>query len=384
MSTALGRKIQYTPFLYYFPGDNSCSDGGDCESLSTDPERPCFSTNGLADWNYDNAECPRNCRDTQPLCSKPGPCPILGVAGDFNVGGWVSPESRTNSLSQGREYTCSYNLDDFQTVEDIKIWREFFINNEPDLDIRNLNTETYNTSIMPHFCSFPEDDIDTCPEYLPYDTGTGPCASGFTGCGRITSNSEAGSLCIDWKNTVESSPLLYGYYNTAIETYCGANLCANDCLCVNRNIVDPFYQQIVNTQGAPPPAQDHCWYAPCKNPTLYLVRAESPEKPSSCPTTVCQQVISIISSDDSNVDVDVESQIIDCDATSDSSTTNNNVDNNTGSIWRDYKNWVYLIGGIIILIVIIIGIVLVMHFMKKQKDEPTDGGSGDNNDSAPS
>ncbi len=152
------------------------------------------------DWEYGSEDCYGN-QSHKILCSRLDPTvcpPIRGRA-----------EVRWDSDMGPPHVICSYPLEDFQEIEDIKKY----------LSVLGKN-KTYHEEIMPYFCS---KTVETCPENLDKNR--------FLSCSRFVSNGVDGDFCREW---AKENPQIS---DKTMVNYCKQNG-TEDCSCISEDDPD--------------------------------------------------------------------------------------------------------------------------------------------------
>jgi hypothetical protein len=318
-----------TPCAVPKPGQNLCGE---------DPKSP---TNKNL-WNYR--------QDNYGLCivancSEATECP-RGIRPFPTFSDWVADDSsQFNGQSEGRPVMCSYSDTVFDTAEKIDIW----INN---FGITGPNTPGFN-QIMSNFCGqlAPE---GSCRPFANLPEPSTICKNGLTGCSMFSATGHGGDLCRNWAANFPG-----GYYQTG-NNFCANNLCAVDCLCYNRDIVDPVYQIIQGPSGNNIPVPDVCWYTACKNaPEVYLQPANQSSNVNSCPD-VCLQIITIINSKE--IDINIANQTINCNFAATGSTGSGS---DPSSLWDSMGMYVAVFGFALLIIVVVIICIAISSYEKK-------------------
>src|SRR5690606_12892976 len=144
----------------------------------------CGTTDGKPNWDYSvndpslhNVACgsnpPRPCVQIFGIpsyshwCSLPQNCPILYGTAPPGPPEWTSSDQQYNTLSEGRQVSCQYVVDEFTTVESIENWILQF-------GTTGINANSYNT-IMTNFCSLPAPE-DTCRNFGTLPGGSTACS----------------------------------------------------------------------------------------------------------------------------------------------------------------------------------------------------------------
>ena len=161
--------------------------------------------------------------------------------------------------------------------------------------------ELYN-NVFTEVC-FKKTDVCRVDGSLSDQSGI-PTSSNMDHCSTINSSTELGATCFDWYKT---------YYSPAMErrvvNYCEKEGTDNngfpvlpgdpawenvsqDCLCSLR-LSNPSYVDIRQSTGVVYP--DACWFTPCIPDSVQLKPDITMFNPS-CPTTVCQNILNVISS----------------------------------------------------------------------------------------
>jgi hypothetical protein len=332
----------------YFPGQGVCT-----------PFMDCNRVNGILDWEYTSVNNGGNFCFFQPVCSQVdqsnGTCPQIGGP----MGGTIAWNGTANvfSQSQGRLVNCGYDVTAFKTSTDIQNWINVFCpNNVCPPPVNGIDNNAAFNLIMENFCP-QQAATGHCQAYPISPTSpTGICVGGLTGCSRFSSvdspTNTDGSLCRTWaaKNGILA--------NTASSTFCGANLCANDCLCFNRGKVDELY--ILITMASTTPITDACWFKPCQEEGVYLIPDDQNISGTGhCPSTICQQVINIIDNSSSTINITVAQQSISCNITPSGGGTGGQTW--VQSIWDQYGTYIIIFTVIIVIIIFILIIVAVMN-----------------------
>jgi hypothetical protein len=160
--------------------------------------------------------------------------------------------------------------------------------------------ELYN-NVFPEVC-FKKTDVCRVDGSLVDEDGI-PISSNMDHCSTVNSSTDLGAICFDWYKT---------YYSPAMErrvvNYCDKegtdnsgfpvfptdpdwSTVSQDCLCSLR-LSNPTYVQIRQATGVVYP--DACWFTPCIPDSVQLKPDITMFNPS-CPTTVCQNIINVIS-----------------------------------------------------------------------------------------
>lgn len=348
-----GNKLQLTTYQEYEPGASVCA----CLHCTqfTELVQCDVGPDGLQDWAYDTVKCCIGFCTSQYKCSKPdvNQCPVIG--GKRGEISWTTNNDAYNFQPEGRQISCTYNVDDFKTADDLETWLNnfgydpIFINN-----------------IMPVYCP-QQAEPGTCPTFPPTSGTAGtPCAGGLTGCSRMSSTDKNGAYCSQWA----SNYVTLG--QEAGSTFCGKNICASDCKCYNRSVVDPLYKDITSSPGAPPPTTDACWYKPCQDSPPFLIPSNQVINQASCPKLYCEQVVNIIGNQGSNINVDIAKANIDCNITNGGSGGSGGTGDNPSiitTIWDKYYLWI-IIGGSILLVIVIILIIYAVARSRSNNNPP--------------
>jgi hypothetical protein len=161
---------------------------------------------------------------------------------------------------------------------------------------------TYNTQIMPWFCAEPLDpNFEPASEVCPKDPATG---QRMTTCSHFSATNDSGDWCRQWATEQEQQhPNTRTLADVAKEKYCRTFPDSPDCACLARSY-NSIYQQLkagITRSAGGQVLPDQCWWAPCANPSAYLVTSDLAVKPGTCPDTVCQEVQNFVDSENINL-----------------------------------------------------------------------------------
>lgn len=358
MTAVTGLITQNTAVNFY------CNPNNDCLCGHPPSYNNCnLTSNGTRDWNY-SAKDPNlytiACSNGAPCvtgfgcyshwCSPADFCPVLFSGGGGLQGLWVSDTDANNTLSEGRTMECQYNVSNFKDYRDIDVWINKFGTTGP-------NGDAFNT-IMTSFCAqlAPE---GTCISFTNLPAGSTACPAGLTGCSMFSSNSPGGDQCRNW---AQSAPGIYsaGYYRAG-SNFCNSNECAIDCLCYNRDTVDPIYEAIQGPSGTNVSVPDVCWYIPCKNaPEKYLQPSTQSSNVNSCPP-FCAQIVTIVNSQ--GIIINEENNTIQCPFGTTGATGTN--PSNPSSLWDTMGVYAVIFGFVLLIVIIIIICIVIATYEKK-------------------
>lgn len=276
---------------------------------------PCESTIPCPnnEWGY-------QCVNDTHLCSQidPNLCPQIDGPSSRT---WETSNSDLNSTASGRNVVCTYNLSQFRRLSDVQTWIATFGSTGP----------MYN-NIMESFCLQPSFNCNANIATLP----------GLTGCSRINENSQIGSYCRSW---YDSLPIT----NVSVENFCtsmtGSHL--RDCLCYNKQYIDPEYNNINNALPRNTPAA--CWYKPCSDKS-YLISFHEKTNLHTCPNGICTQINACFNDFDS---------LVTCNKLS-----TNSLDNVTTGSTINW--WWVIISSVILLLILGLIIFIVIYYNKEE------------------
>ena len=196
---------------------------------------------------------------------------------------------------------CTYDLDQFRTIEDVEIYREAFTK-DGVLDNALIDI------IGPKFClcKIPNQSTFSTEgqsegEGCPIDPNTNqrmPKCSNM-----VSSDTKLFTFCQDWQNAVNEAT-----FNNLATNYC-SQFNTPDCTCINcLNTTD---QPICSAIASEIPGTESCWWAPCKKGSnnIYIQR-----KGAECDNaiTVCIQVNNIINNKNIKIRERDSRTLIDC------------------------------------------------------------------------
>lgn len=282
--------------------------GNCCRSFNQSPT--CRTNDGKIDWLYaNNTACiglPGSfCSEVDPnICPRiASPAVVPAVWTTNEDSGFDS----LNPLPQGRQVTCTYDVNVFNTPASVQTWLNAFgTNGRPVWDTSTLrgrnNSQVWDDIIMPHYCL---QSTNQCPTYNPVMPSSA-CPSALSNCSILHSTIDAnnGGYCSDWYNT----RLTAAQRQTTLSRFCTANQCSQDCLCVNRATVDPLFAVFAS---ASPPTQNSCWYIPCQQSNSQFIPIDQTNL-GNCPSTICTQTIFVNAGQNSQVNIDVAQATISC------------------------------------------------------------------------
>lgn len=324
---------------------------------------PEFNSGGV----FDNAWANQGCTTVVDSV-----CPTIGgTSGGYTINPFFS-ESPINAryvntlgLSENITYlssnykqmnqipvTCNYDLDSFQTFEDILKFQRAFITTASAYNPQE-GSQILNTEIMPSFCSIPSSNCPLDP-LKPGESVT------LFSCSRFTSTDTEGDMCRTWE---EEYPTLAD--QVKIE-FCSQPNAFNssECACINK-LYNEEYRALKKNVNAP----DSCWYIPCANSTQFLITSTEilPEPNTSCPDT-CGVIIN--NYDTSTVNFSTSQILVDC-VKGASTYVPTPSPSPTGpveevkTIWDEYQG--LIIGIIVGVIALIIIIGIAVGISKKNK-----------------
>ena len=271
--------------------------------------------------------CPFNawgykCLNGTHLCSQIDPdlCPQINGSASTS---WETADSDLNSTAAGRNVVCTYNVSQFRSLNDVQTWIANFGSTGP----------MYN-NIMESFCLQPSFNCNNNLAVLP----------GLTGCSRINENSQIGLYCRSW---YDSLPIT----NVSVGNFCqgATGLHLRDCLCYNKNYVDPGYNNINKTLPINTPAA--CWYKPCSDKS-YLVSFNEKTNSNTCPNGICTQINACFNNPDS---------LVTCSNDSNNSNSSNVTTNTSTVNW-----WWIIISSAILLLILGLIIFIVIYYNKEE------------------
>lgn len=306
----------------------------------------CDLTGGIRDWCYNVEDCPGLGGNQFCECSEPDPeaCPEIG--GTRGTVSWISDATDDNHRGQGRPVHCTYKVSDFHTPEDVCKWKNTFYSTAAQ---REANQMAYDT-LMVNYCAG-DPGTGTCPPlWPPIIAGSTGCPGGMTGCSRFniqngTSTCNDGNLCRTW---LGESQLGATATASAAANFCASagNICAQDCLCYNRE-VDPLFVTLTTPPDAAPPESANCWYIPCQPGGVYLTPIEDEISLSTCPA-ICEQVNNVFDNKGSTININVAQEFMSCGIGGQTG----GGDQPISQYWNSIYGWI-LIGGFILLIIVL-------------------------------
>lgn len=283
------------------------------------------------------------------LCSSadPGQCPSIDNGNTSIIANNASLTSVgcSNTTSTTVNINCTYNAQDFNTVQSANNWQTTNWGSFSDQATKNLNDNIY-----PSVCGKTASSVGLS-QYCPIDSITGQQMSD---CSRIVLNNDPdgyGQTCTTWciNNPQQCT--------TTMTNYCRIND-TPDCQCVNRTN-DQVYRALVgNSALASLPAK--CWWVPCSGSQAAPYLIPNDQLDASCPSSlnVCQSVIQAIDNVDSSINVSNNPSVIDC--------GQNNGGGGGGEVSSNNTVIIIVIIVVVIIILIIIGVIIYLLARKKK------------------
>lgn len=270
----------------------------------------------------------------------------------------------------GRTVKCRYDTSKFDLNEDVLTqWENNFSgpqfvcpygsnrtfnDNNVKCSLIEKNIETYN-KIASNVC-FEKTTNCKQSDYLKnYTNNQNVCKDGLTGCAYVHANTPLGDSCSKWFDSDENK----NNKKTQIGKFCGENVCAIDCLCINNTSTEEGAFIQANIKSTVPSPDPVCWWGPCSETQSSWQFRNPPE--SQCPNvTICAQTIQLIENKESVINVDNRNTVQQCGGDGPIPAT-------AISFWNKYK-WIIIgVGSAFVVILIIILIVFLTKNSKNKK-----------------